>query len=272
MVSTHTILTIIYRTQMVDNNKEVRGYRLNSYICQALLFIMAMSIVFDSCSLIISNFDPRATLVIQVIDQDTKLELENIEVNLFVEGKVLNRENEDFCILTDAAGRVQFQGLPKGAFSIEVPETDNFIAYDTTFMPRAYVRNSINTLSISLGKKKTVFIGVVMDAQSDHKINEARVELTETSFITHTDSSGKFELEVPHFRRGIQHQLKFSKQSYRDHFEDVKELNKNSIHDMKSIMITGVNENEISLVNTGKIHVPPKLPPEPPTLGGNAGP
>ena len=234
--STHAIVTIIPRKQLLDNSGAVHGYRLHYFMSKALVIFVVISFVFCSCSLINSNFDSKANLVIQVIDPDTKLELEDIEVNLLVEGKVLNKEKKDFRFLTDAAGRIQFQGLPKGAFRIEVPESDNYVSYDSTFMPGAFVRNSSNTLSIILEKKRAVFIGIVMDAESDQAIAKARVEFTETVFHTVTDSKGKFELEVPNFKKGIQYQIGVSKEpEYYPRSIDIVNLHVNSVNDMHSI-------------------------------------
>jgi len=239
---------------------------------KALVLFIAISFVFCSCSLINSDFDSKANLVIQVIDPDTKLELEDIEVNLLVEGKVLNKEKKDFRFLADAAGRVQFQGLPKGAFSIEVPESDNYVSYDSTFMPGAFVRNSTNTLSIILEKKRTVFIGIVMDAESNQRLDSVKVELTETEFSTLTDSIGKFEITVSSWDTRIQHKLNLSKPSYYDKPKDLNNIMLSSINDMGTITMMRTKEKEISPVNTGKIHVDGELPPELPTFGGSTGP
>jgi len=236
--------------------------------------IVAITVSFmASCAFQDKDFDPKATLIIQVMDDESKQTLEYVNVNLRVGGDILTRKNEIYSVPTDVAGRVQFQGLPKSAFSIEVLESDRFKGYDTTFASGSSQVNNINNLGIYLKQKKTVFIGIIMDADDNQPLDRVQVKLSESEISTYTDSRGKFRLQISHLNQKIIHKIHVSKSSvYSSRSIDVENLKINEINDMKSITLKMTSEKGPGIVNGGKKHVPVKRPQPGAKASGSSGP
>jgi hypothetical protein len=237
-----------------------------SYSCGiSILVLLGLSLI--ACSGSNKNFEPNATLGIQIVDNESKQALEHIQVNLLVGGDILNRKNETYSVPTDIAGRVQFQGLPKSAFSINIQESDKYWGYDTSFTPGAFQVNEVNSLEIFMEEKKTIFAGWVIDVNDNTPIDSAIIEITETSFSTLTDSRGKFTLTAPRIDQKFHHKIKVSKSpGYHSDSKDIVGLKVNEINNMRSISLKRTKEwkapnfeGKQGRPDTSRSRFPPKI-------------
>ncbi len=208
------------------------------------------------------DFDSKATLVVQVRDAETNLEIDGVQVDLLVDGQSFQRDDESYSFYTDRSGRVQFKGLPKGMFTIEVPETGTRAKFDTTYVPGAYAANSFNELVINLERKKTVFTGTILDDEDNRPIEGAQLELVPGNYFAQTDSRGRFRLKAAKINKSFVYTLTISKPQYYSNSIDIPEPKLNQDNDLRSIMLRRTPGWEPEIINDGEVNIETKRGPK----------
>ena len=226
-----------------------------------LSILLVMTII--GCPLINSDFDSKATLVIQIRDADTNLEIDGIQVDLLVDGHSFERDGEIYSFYTDRSGRVQFKGLPKKKFTIEVPETATRARFDTTYYEGTYIANRFNELVINLERKKTIFVGTILDDEDNRPIEGAQVELLPGNYFSQTDSRGRFQLKATKINKSFQYTLTIMKSpGYYSNSIDIPDPKLNSENDLRSIMLRRTPGWEPPVVNEGEVNIEKKRGPK----------
>ena len=195
------------------------------------------------CSFGRSRFYKQSSLIIQVLDEETKLAIDNISVKLTIEGQASGKRDENVEHVTDARGRVQFDALPKIDFTILISETETNHAYDTTYTIGSIKEYTFYDLSVSLIQKRTTFIGKIQDAEDNSRIDRALVEIPELTISSFTDTHGTYSLTAQQLNQRINYQLRISKMPYyHTLYVDIYDFKANSINDQKTMTLKRANE------------------------------
>ncbi len=180
--------------------------------------------------------DEKAYLVVQVRDAETNAEVENIRIDLLVDGMQFVYSGNGYSEYTDIAGQAQFLALPKSNFVIEIPETDARERFDTTFVSTKLNRVGHNELIILLEKKKTVFTGIVLDDEDNMPIKDSSVEITPGNYFAKTNEMGQFTLKVAKMNTKFQYAINVTKlPAYYANSVDIGSFEVNNINDLKTI-------------------------------------
>jgi len=220
-----------------------------------------VAILLNSC-FIDNTFDKKATLVVQVRDAETTLEIDGIQVDMLVGGETYKRDKEIYSLYTDRQGRIQFDGLPKVAFKIEIPETETRTRFDTTYYAGSYIENDFNELVISLERKKTVFVGTVLDDDDNRPIEGAQLALSPGDYFAQTDERGRFQLKAGKINKMLKYTVTISKlPGYYSNSVDISEPKLNAENDLRSIMLRRTPAWEAPVVNEFEINIERKRGP-----------
>ena len=229
---------------------------------QSFLCALSSGILLSSCSMMSSDFDSKATLVVQVRDIETNLEIDGIQVDLLVDGATYSRNDERYSLYADRQGRIQFSGLPKQTFTIEVPETDARARYDTTFYEGSWVASGFNELVINLERKKTIFVGTVLDDEDNRPIEGAQLALSPGDYFAQTNSQGQFQLKASKINKMLKYTVTISKlPGYYSTSIDIPDPKLNSKNDLRSIMLRRTPSWVPPVVNEGEINIEKKRGP-----------
>ncbi len=236
----------------------LKGERLLKIILGAIIPLALLTSCFGPSGTV----DKKATLVVQVRDADTNLEIDGIQVDLLVDGQSFQRDDETYSFATDQSGRVQFKGLPKNGFTIEVPETETRTKFDTTYYEGSFTASSFNELVISLERKKTTFVGTVLDDEDNRPIEGAQLELVPGNYFAETDDRGRFVLKAAKINKSFQYTLTITKMpGYYSNSKDIPEPKLNSENNLRSIMLRRTEQWEPEIINEGEINIETKRGP-----------
>jgi hypothetical protein len=235
---------------------------LNNRNLRILLISILPLILLTACPFSPSVVDKKASLGIQVRDADTNLEIDGIQVDLLVEGQAFQRDDEIYSFATDQSGRVQFDGLPKKGFTIEVPETETRMKFDTTYYEGSFTAKDFNELVITLERKKTTFVGTVLDDEDNRPIEGAQLELVPGNYFAQSDERGRFELKATKINKNFQYTLTISKiPGYYSNSIDIPEPKLNNENNLRSIMLRRTPGWEPEIINEGEINIEKKRGP-----------
>jgi len=242
---------------MMEKKQELDNRIIRLLICSTLPLILLTACPFSP-----SIVDKKASLGIQVRDADTNLEIDGIQVDLLVEGQAFQRDDETYSFATDRSGRVQFEGLPKKGFTIEVPETEIRMRFDTTYYEGAFTASSFNELVISLERKKTTFVGTVLDDEDNRPIEGAQLALVPGNYFAQSDDRGRFVLKATKINKNFQYSLTITKMpGYYSNSIDIPEPKLNNENNLRSIMLRRTEQWEPEIINEGEINIETKRGP-----------